>query len=138
MSKEETKATAETKKDVVLVEDVMELETTIVKGNFRGGYRSCPEREVNGVVYPARTQFKLSRRVKLSDGRIIRQSLWVAEEDAKAWGLCDGVRYQIEAEAGLEMLGDKNNGVDNGYDDEYVLTDAVIVRVNGKGMQPAE
>lgn len=141
MSKEEVKTEAtkkDVKKDVILVDDVMELESTVVKGNFRGGYRQCPEREVNGVVYPARTQFKLSRRVKLADGRVVRQSVWIAEEDARAWGLSDGVRYQMEIEAGLEMLGDRNNGQDNGYDDEYTLVDAVIVRVNGKGMQPAE
>lgn len=118
------------------LDEVQELEVATVKGNFRGGFRTCPEREVNGVKYPARTQFKVSRRVKLTDGRIIKQTAWIPEADAKAWGLQEGVKYAFVFEAGTEMTPSSGNGRDPQYLDEYALYDATIVSINGQTTPP--
>lgn len=134
MDKVITKNGSENRETIALTE-VSELGTAVVKGNFRGYFVDCPEREVNGVKYPARTQFKFSRRVKLTDGRVVKQTAWVTEADAKAWGFTPGVKYQMEFEAGEEMIADKNNG--NGqYLDEYSLYDATIVSANGRTTPP--
>ena len=135
MSKENAPAPAEAPKTIALTE-VSELDTATVKGNFRGGFRECPAREVNGVKYPARKQFKVSRRVKLSDGRIIKQTAWIPEADAVAWGLQEGVKYAFVFEAGTEMTASAGNGRDPQYLDEYALYDATIVSINGQTTPP--
>lgn len=135
MNKNETAKTAEAPKTIALSE-VQELETATVSGNFRGGFRECPAREVNGVKYPARKQFKVSRRVKLADGRIVKQTAWIPEADAVAWGLQEGVKYAFVFEAGTEMTASSGNGRDPQYLDEYSLYDATIVSINGQTTPP--
>lgn len=123
------------KPQTIAVSDVQELDTVTVKGNFRGGFRTCPEREVNGVKYPARNQFKASRRVKLTDGTIVKQTAWIPEADAKAWGLQEGVKYAFVFEAGTDMTPSQGNGNPD-FLDEYALYDATIVSVNGQTTPP--
>lgn len=130
-NKNKTENVAET----VKVEDVKELETVIVTGGFRGGYRTIPEHEENGVKYPERTQFKMSRRVMLKDGSQVRQTVWIPEADAKAWGLQEGVRYTLKLEVGTDMVASKGNGSGQ-YLDEYALFDPQIIEVNGVTTPP--
>ena len=131
-----TKATqAPAVRETIALSEVQELDTVTVKGGFRGYWVNCPETEVNGEKRPARLQFKFSRRVKLSDGRVVKQTAWVTEQDAQAWGFVPGVKYTMEFEAGEEMVGDRKNGTTE-YLDEYALYDATIVSANGQTTPP--
>ncbi len=136
MNKNNTETPKAEAPKTIAVSEVSELETVSVSGHFRGGFRTCPEREVNGVRYPARKQFKVSRRVRLTDGRVIKQTAWIPEADAVAWGLQEGVKYNFVFEAGTEMTASAGNGRDPQYLDEYALYDATILSVNGQTTPP--
>lgn len=142
MTKEnkENKATVET----LGLNEVQEVETDEVTGNFRGYWRDCPEREVNGIKYPARRQFKFQRTVQVpvkdADGKVtgmrkVRQCFWVAEADARAWNVQEGVKYAIVVAAGLDMAASSSNG-DEQYLDEFNLDDPTIVSINGQTVPP--
>lgn len=129
-----------------------EFGTVEVTGNFRGYWRDVPRKDADGkpVIGQDGRQvidrsFKLSRSVKLleeakqDDGtvkvvpKIVRQSAWVTEADAKAHGLEDGVKYRITMTVGEDLVPSSSNGRPdkNGvvHADEYVFADATIVSV---------
>ena len=137
MAKENIEETTpkKTARETIALTEVQELGTATVEGGFRGYWVDCPEREVSGVKYPARKQFKFSRRVKFADGTVGKQTAWIAEADAKAWGFEPGVKYKMVFECGEEMIADKQNGTTQ-YLDEYSLYDATILSANGKTTPP--
>lgn len=122
----------------VAATDFEEFGTVEVTGNFRGYWRDVPARDEkgnavvdeNGKVM-TRRQFKISRSVKLG-GKVVRQAAWLSEADAKAYGLEDGVKYNLTLTVGEELVPSRENGKDPRYADEYAFADATILAVNVK------
>ena len=123
----------------VKAEAFEEFGTVEVTGNFRGYWRDVPRRDANGnaVAGPdgkqvVDRQFKISRSVRLGD-KVVRQSAWITEADAKAHALEDGVKYRITMTVGEELVPSSANGKPdkNGvvHADEYVFADATITAV---------
>lgn len=116
-----------------------EFGTVEVTGNFRGYWRDVPRKDADGKPVVGQDgrpvvdrSFKLSRSVKLG-GRVVRQSAWITEADAKAHGLEDGVKYRITMTVGEDLMPSSTNGKPdkNGvvHTDEFVFADATIVSV---------
>lgn len=145
-------AQTQTQRVTVKADAFEEFGTVEVTGNFRGYWRDVPRKDADGkpVVGQDGRQvidrsFKLSRSVKLleevkqDDGtvkvvpKIVRQSAWITEADAKAHELQDGVKYRIMMTVGEDLVPSASNGKPdrNGvvHADEYVFADATIVSV---------
>lgn len=116
-----------------------EFGTVEVTGNFRGHWRDVPRKDANGKPVVGQDgkqvvdrQFKISRSVRLG-GEVVRQSAWIAEADAKAHDLEDGVKYRITMAVCEDLVPSATNGKPdkNGvvHTDEYVFTDATITAV---------
>ena len=116
-----------------------EFGTVEITGNFRGYWRDVPRKDADGKPVAGQDgrqvvdrSFKLSRSVKLG-GRVVRQSAWITEADAKAHGLEDGVKYRITMTVGEDLMPSSTNGKPdkNGvvHTDEFVFADATIVSV---------
>lgn len=116
-----------------------EFGTVEVTGNFRGYWRDVPRKDPDGKPVIGADgkqvidrQFKISRSVKFGD-KVVRQSAWLSEADAKAHGLEDGVKYRITLTVGEELVPSRANGVAdaNGvvHADEYVFADPTITAV---------
>lgn len=116
-----------------------EFGTVEVTGNFRGYWRDVPRRDAEGNAVVGQDgkqvidrQFKISRSVKLGD-KVVRQSAWLSEADAKAHDLQDGVKYRITLTVGEELVPSATNGRPdkNGvvHADEFVFADATITAV---------
>lgn len=117
----------------------VEFGTIEVTGNFRGYWRDVPRRDAEGNTVVGQDgkqvidrQFKISRSVKLGD-KVVRQSAWLSEADAKAHDLQDGVKYRITLTVGEELVPSATNGKPdkNGivHADEFVFADATITAV---------
>lgn len=148
----QAQATVQTQRITVKADAFEEFGTVEVTGNFRGYWRDVPRKDANGNAVVGADgkqvidrQFKISRSVKYTeqvtqpDGsvapvtKVVRQSAWLTEADAKAHSLEDGVKYRITMTVGEELVPSATNGKPdrNGivHADEFVFADATIISV---------
>lgn len=129
----------QTQRVTVKADAFEEFGTVPVTGNFRGYWRDVPRKDAEGKPVVGQDgrqvvdrQFKISRSVKLGD-QVVRQSAWIAEADARAHELQDGVKYRITMTVGEELVPSATNGKPdrNGivHADEFVFADATITAV---------
>lgn len=148
----QAQATVQTQRITVKADAFEEFGTVEVTGNFRGYWRDVPQKDQDGKPIVGTDgkqvtvrQFKISRSVKLTeqvaqpDGsvapvtKVVRQSAWLSEADAKAHALEDGVKYRVTMTVGEELVPSAMNGKPdkNGvvHPDEFVFADATITAV---------